>query len=459
MKTPSSILTIAGSDSGGGAGIQADLKTIAMLGGFGMSVITALTAQNSLGVTGIEAPTPDFVALQLTTVLDDMGADAAKTGMLFSEPIINAVADVLTDKEFPLVVDPVCVSQSGHALLQEDAVEALRGRMVPLADLLTPNRPEAELLSGMKIDSRESLDAAADKLMDMGAKAVLIKGGHFEESDMEAGRMADWLFVPGREPRVLEQPRVETTNTHGTGCCLSAAIATGLGQGLPLGSAVRRAQEYLNMGLRAGFAPGEGVGPPNHLHPLLRAQAGREVLEEMNEAAARLARVPSGHLLVPEVRMNIARALPWAEGPQDVAAFIGRITCDHNGRFLFPGAPAFGASSHIARVLLAAMAANPSVAAAAACRLNERTEEAMERAGLTLAWFDRADESEQTRHLDGGTMEWGTSHALSNAVDPLAVDVVCDNGGPGKEPVARVLGTDALDVVRKLESISVALRI
>ena len=357
------------------------------------------------------------------------------------------------------MVDPVCVSQSGHKLLQDDAVAALRERMLPLADLLTPNRPEAELLAGMEITDRASMDEAAARLMEMGARAVLIKGGHFDEDAMAAGRVADWLFAPGREARVLEQPRVDTNNTHGTGCCLSAAIATGLGQGLPLGRAVTRAQEYLNLGLRASFAPGKGYGPPNHSAPLVRARAAREILEEMDEAAARLAKVPSAQLIVPEVRMNIARALPWAQGPRDVAAFTGRISCDGRGRFLFPGAPAFGASSHIARVLLAAMAANPGVSACAACRLNDTVRAAMERAGLVLAWFDRADESESTRELDGGTMEWGTSRALAGAADPLAVDVVCDGGGQGKEPVARVLGRDALDVVDKLGRISIALRL
>ena len=432
---------------------------MSMLGGFGMSVITALTAQNSLGVTGIEAPSPEFVALQLSTVLDDFDVAAAKTGMLFSKPIINAVADGLVDKKFSLVVDPVCVSQSGHALLQDDAVDALRQRMIPLADLLTPNRPEAELLTGVDIVDRDSLDRAATALMEMGAGAVLIKGGHFDEADMARGRMMDWLYVPGREPRVLEQPRVETDNTHGTGCSLSAAIATGLGMELSLGQAVTQAQEFLNLGLRAGFAPGKGCGPINHLAPLVRAQAGRAILEELDKAAARLSLVPSAQRLVPEVRMNVARALPWADCPDDVAAFVGRITCDNHGRFVFPGPPAFGASSHIARVLLAATAANPRIHAAAACRLNDEIVSAMDRAGLTLAWFDRADESEATRELDGGTMEWGTREALSTAPDATAVDAVCDNGGPGKEPVARILGTDALDVVDKLARISVALRL
>jgi len=259
------ILTIAGSDSGGGAGIQADLKTIAALGGFGMSVITALTAQNGLGVRGIHAPEPGFVALQLETVRQGFDLDAAKTGMLFSAPIIEAVAAQLADKDFPLVVDPVSVSQSGHRLLEPEALEALKSRMLPLADLLTPNIPEAEALTGMDIQGPQQVPEAARRLLDMGARAVLIKGGHMESGAQEAAVVTDWLCLPGQTPEPMSAPRIETPNTHGTGCTLSAAIATLLGQGRDLREAVLRGREYLRTCLHAGYAPGKGFGPPDHM--------------------------------------------------------------------------------------------------------------------------------------------------------------------------------------------------
>ncbi len=268
--TPPCILTIAGSDSGGGAGIQADLKAMTALGGFGMSVITALTAQNGLGVTGIHAPDAEFVALQLTTVLDGFPVAGAKTGMLFSASIIEAVADVLdARKNFPLVVDPVSVSQSGHRLLREDAVQALVRRVLPLADLLTPNRPEAEMLAGMDIATEADAREAVRRILAMGPKAVLLKGGHFEGS----GDLIDWLGLPGSadgQPDIiaLSQPRVDTPNNHGTGCTLSAAIATCLGLGMDLLPAVQRAQRYLNLCLRESYTPGQGFGPPNHAAPL-----------------------------------------------------------------------------------------------------------------------------------------------------------------------------------------------
>lgn len=275
MRTAPCILTIAGSDSGGGAGIQADLKTMAMLGTFGMSVITALTAQNSVEVRAIHAPPPEFVALQLETVLDDFPVAAAKTGMLFSAGIIAAVAGVLRQrKSFPLVVDPVCVSQTGHALLQEDAVEALRREMLPLAGLVTPNRPEAELLSGLPLAGEGDVARVAGRLLDLGAGAVLLKGGHMPEA---GGEIVDFLCLPGCAPQALPMPRLDTRHTHGTGCTLSAAIAAHLGKGLALEDAVRAARVYLQEALRTGYGLGKGYGPPNHSHPL---EAARHPLEK-----------------------------------------------------------------------------------------------------------------------------------------------------------------------------------
>ena len=261
-------LTIAGSDSGGGAGIQADLKTFMMQGCYGLSVITALTAQNTRAVTAIEAPTPGFVAEQLRAVRADFPIRAAKTGMLFSEAIITAVADGLADKDFPLVVDPVCVAQSGARLLQAEAVEALKGRMFPLADLVTPNRHEAELLAGMPIVSREAATAVIRRLLGLGARAVLLKGGHFAVGEaVAAGFVADRLVLADGREWEFVRPHVATRNTHGTGCTLSAAIAAHLALGKALPEAVEAARDYLQLTLETAWDLGDGDGPVNHLAP------------------------------------------------------------------------------------------------------------------------------------------------------------------------------------------------
>jgi hydroxymethylpyrimidine/phosphomethylpyrimidine kinase len=251
-------LTVAGSDSGGGAGIQADLKTFSAFRVFGMSVITAVTAQNSLGVQGVVNLAPAFVAQQIASVLDDFGADAAKCGMLSTAPIIEAVAAALTERPVArLVVDPVMVAKSGDPLLDPDAREALVWRILPLALLVTPNVPEAEALAGIAVATREDMEEAARRIHALGARNVLVKGGHLK------GDAIDVLWN-GRAFTAFSAPRIDSGNTHGTGCTLSAAIAAGLALGRPVPDAVREAKAYVTAAIREGFAAGHGVGQLRH---------------------------------------------------------------------------------------------------------------------------------------------------------------------------------------------------
>ena len=262
-KTYRRVLTIAGSDSGGGAGIQADLKTIAANGGYGMSVITALTAQNTQGVKGIHPVPVDFVARQLDAVLPDIGADAVKIGMLYSAELIALVARKLREYGAAhVVLDPVMVAQSGDPLLREDAVEALKAHLVPLAEILTPNIPEAAALLGRKISGASEMPAAAIELAELGCRNVLVKGGHLEGKDSD-----DCLYLGDGKPVVrFPAVRVETRNNHGTGCTLSSAIAAFLARGDGVEAAVRRAKEYITGAIRAGAAYrlGHGHGPVHH---------------------------------------------------------------------------------------------------------------------------------------------------------------------------------------------------
>ena len=251
-------LTIAGSDSGGGAGIQADLKTFTAFRVFGMSVITAVTAQNSLGVQGVENLPPAFVALQLRSVLSDFGAGAAKCGMLSTAPIIEAVAATLADDPVDkLVVDPVMVAKSGDPLLQPDARQALIERVLPLALVVTPNLPEAESLAGIPVASRPDMEEAARRIHRLGPRYVLVKGGHLK------GEAIDLLWN-GKSFTAFRAPRIDSGNTHGTGCTLSAAIAAGLARGQAIGDAIRDAKAYVTRAIREGFAAGRGVGQLRH---------------------------------------------------------------------------------------------------------------------------------------------------------------------------------------------------
>ena len=251
-------LTIAGSDSGGGAGIQADLKTFSAFRVFGMSVITAVTAQNSLGVQGVENLPPAFVALQLRSVLSDFGAGAAKCGMLSTAPIIEAVAATLADNPVEkLVVDPVMVAKAGDVLLQPDARQALIERVLPLALVVTPNLPEAESLAGIPVASRADMEEAARRIHRLGPRYVLVKGGHLKGDAID-------LLWNGKAFTAFRAPRIDSGNTHGTGCTLSAAIAAGLARGQAIGDAIRDAKAYVTRAIREGFAAGRGVGQLRH---------------------------------------------------------------------------------------------------------------------------------------------------------------------------------------------------
>ena len=252
-------MTIAGSDSGGGAGIQADLKTFQALGVYGASTLTAITAQNTLGVFAVHEVPVDVIATQIDAVVADIGVDAAKTGMLSSAEIIATVAERVRHWHLErLVVDPVMVATSGDRLLREDAVQALIRELVPLALVLTPNLPEAEVLVGRSLGSDAEIRRAASEIADLGARAVLMKGGHVSSP------LATDLLFDGRSFYVFESERFDTPNTHGTGCTLSAAIAAGLAQGLSVVDAVGGAKRYVSEAIRRSTPLGHGHGPVAH---------------------------------------------------------------------------------------------------------------------------------------------------------------------------------------------------
>jgi hydroxymethylpyrimidine/phosphomethylpyrimidine kinase len=257
VATPRRVLAIAGSDSGGGAGIQADLKTMLALGVHGMTVVTAVTAQNSLGVQGYWELPPEAVRAQLGSVLGDIGADAVKTGMLASAAIVGAVCDELAQETAPLVVDPVAVSKHGDSLLSAGTLEVVRERLLPLATVVTPNLLEAELLTGMTISDEDGMLRAARVISAMGPQWVLVKGGHL------AGNPVDLLFDGSGAIRYPGE-RIPSVNTHGTGCTLASAIASCLALGADMPGAVKLAREYVTGAITGGFPLGAGIGPVDH---------------------------------------------------------------------------------------------------------------------------------------------------------------------------------------------------
>ena len=256
------VLIVAGSDSGGGAGLQADIKTVTALGGYAATAVTALTSQNTVGVQEIHDVPASFVASQMKSVMDDIGADCIKTGMLHTREVIDTVVDFCESRasHVPLVVDPVMVAKDGTRLIRRDTGETLKARLIPRAALITPNIPEAVTLTGSAISSPDEMEHVAAMLLTLGPKAVLLKGGHLE------GDIVRDLYVTERDMEVLESPRIRTRHTHGTGCTLASAVSVGIAQGLTVRDAVVRGRKYLRAAIETAPGYGAGHGPLNHAH-------------------------------------------------------------------------------------------------------------------------------------------------------------------------------------------------
>lgn len=438
------VLTIAGSDSGGGAGIQADVKTITVLGAFGTSVITALTAQNTLGVHGIHWVPVEFIKKQMDVVLEDIGADAVKTGMLGTPEIVRTVAEGLRSHGVKsLVVDPVMMAKGGHPLLSDEAGRVLREKLLPLAFVVTPNIPEAFKLTGIQIRSIEDMERAARSIAAMGPQNVVVKGGHLKD-----GEAVDILF-DGKATYEFKAPRIHNTNTHGTGCNFSAALATFLAQGNAVAEAVRMAKEFVSRAIAGGIKVGSGIGPANPYAEVARWKEREEVLDLLNSALEKLQELPLGHL-IPEVRSNLGFAVRDAVGAEDVAAIPGRIT-QIGRKIISCRGPSFGASRHIAKVILAAMRHDPECRAAMNIKFGPEILSACREAGLVVASFHRGEEPPQIKEMEGSTLEWGTDRAISSL--GRVPDVIYDEGDLGKEPMIRILGKTPSEVVEKLRRI------
>jgi hydroxymethylpyrimidine/phosphomethylpyrimidine kinase len=443
------VLTIAGSDSGGGAGIQADLKTITVLGGFGMSVITALTAQNTLGVQGVYEVPEDFVEKQFDSVATDIGIDAAKTGMLANSKIIRVVSKKLRQYGInKLVVDPVMVAKGGAPLIVNEAKKSLIEELLPLALIITPNIPEAEELAKIKVSSIDDMKKSAEIICGLGAKNVVVKGGHL------AGNPVDILY-DGKNFHEFTSERIDTKNTHGTGCTFSAAIATKLAERKSVFEAVKTAKEYTTAAIRFFLNIGSGHGPTNHLAHVLQESERYNCIQKLKAALQRLNAEKCGNI-IPEVQSNLGYALPYANKAEDIAAIPGRIIKIGEKTRTF-GDLAFGASSHIASIILSAMKYNMDYRCAMNIRFSEDIINICMSLGFDVDNFDRSDEPDDTKSKEGYSLKWGIDSVLSkrNSIP----DIIFDRGDLGKEPMIRVIGKKPADVVDKVLSISKRLKV
>jgi hydroxymethylpyrimidine kinase / phosphomethylpyrimidine kinase / thiamine-phosphate diphosphorylase len=429
------VLTIAGSDSVGGAGVEADLKAIASMGGHGEVSLTAVTAQNTSRVLDIFPLPPEQVVAQIEAVVQDARPDAVKTGMLHSAETVRAISPLLSDLGSSLVIDPVLFAGVGAALHKEGLIAAIIEDLLPLAKVITPNKEEAETLSGMTITDEDSRDKVGWKLLDMGPKAVLLKGGHLG-GDMSIDTLytKEWTLE-------LASPRLDR-NVHGAGCTLSSFIACGLAQGLDVREAVKGAKHRIFDSIAMSLPIGRGLDCINPMATLYKESMRPAVLESVRSAVATIEeRMPPMH--VPEVGMNLAYALPFPQGYDELCGVEGRLvrTGDRIGR---AGEVRFGGSRHIARVVMSAMNVDPASRCAMNVRFREETVEMLRSSGLSIGSFDRKDEPEMA-----SSMEWGTTEAIKGSGH--VPDVIFDRGGVGKEPMIRVLGRDPEQVLSKVK--------
>lgn len=447
MKIPVA-LTVAGSDSGGGAGIQADLKTFAALGVYGASAVVAITAQNTKSIKKVHEIPLEVVEEQINAVLEDVEVGAVKTGMLYNSKIVLTVAKLLRNYKLPLVVDPVILAKDGTQLLKGEAIEALVNELLPIATIVTPNIPEAERLTGILAKDVESIKLAAKKIVeDYGAKATVIKGGH-----LPGNESIDILYYEGKY-RELKTNKIATKNTHGTGCVFSAAITAELAKGKQIQEAVELAKNFVTQAINYSLPIGKGQGPVNPTSWLQIPAEKYNVLESMRKAIDILEQNSEVAKLIPEVQMNLVMALPkpYVKSIEHIAGVSGRIVkVGNKARASSP--PSFGASWHMARALLKTMEFDENIRAAANIKYSASIVSAANSIGFSTVSHERSEEPQELKKREGGSIPWLIEQAVKKF--GKVPDIVCDLGDWGKEPLLYVFGKDAIEVANKIVTIA-----
>lgn len=436
-------LSIAGSDSGAGAGIQADLKTFSALGVYGCTALTAITAQNTKRVSEIYELPRKVIKAQVMSVLHDFSPDVIKVGMVYSKQVIETVCTILRETKIPIILDPILAAGTGAALLRQDAFDEFVSELVPLCELVTPNKMEAEKLSGMKIKSEKQAIAAAEKIRSSGARNVIIKGGHFGNR-----QVTDLLIDSRSRVTKIARIRVNIEESHGSGCNFSAAAAAFLANGSSLEDACRRANDYVHTAIRTAVRVGKGLPVTNPLSSIYSDAMKYRVVEELRRSVEALGSLDGFHKLIPETQTNFVYALPDAKDTVQVAGVRGRIVKIGNA-----AVPAscieFGASRHVASAVLAFMAGRPDFRAA----INIRYERQLARICKNLfdtSSYDRQLEPPGVKRKEGSTMAWGIRTATLK--NPKA-EVIYHKGDLGKEPMINVFGRTPAEVLDKVARI------
>ena len=437
-------LTIAGSDSSGGAGIQEDLKTMMALGVHGMSAITSVTAQNTVEVRSVYDLPIGSIKDQIRAVVDDIGVDAVKTGMLHTSEIIGAVADELEMIRCPIVVDPVMISKSNTPLLLPEAKETLLKRIFPLATVVTPNAVEAEAITGLRVGTIEEGKKAAEKITEMGPKSVLVKGGHI----FETHKAIDILLHDGSFT-LLTGERFDTKDTHGTGCSFASAIAAGLAKGLTVTESALEAKDFVNTSIKYGLRIGRGSGPLNPAARLLNDAEKYKIIEEVHKAAGMFEGCADVKNII-TAQTNIGMALSYAVGVKDVASIEGCFGKTREGVKAF-GCPSFGVDNKVVRMILAIREFDESRKAAISLRYCEDTRKALEEMGFTVSFYDTKDKHREDRDDGCESMYWAAEQSVKRV--GKIPDAIVSIGKRGDDGTLIVLGESAEKVA------SIALKI
>jgi hydroxymethylpyrimidine/phosphomethylpyrimidine kinase len=430
MSKVSVILTIAGSDSGGGAGVEADIKTISSMGLHPACAITSVTSQNTTGVLSAYDLPCEVISSQADAVCDDMDIKWAKSGMLSSSAIISTVAEIVKKHGLKLVVDPVMSAEAGGDLLRKDAVSTLKDELLPLSEVVTPNINEAIILSGMQIRSVDDAKEAAKIISFTGVRNVIVTGGHLDASDILYQSENDtYTIIPGTFVK---------GGTHGSGCTYSAALASCLAQGYGIDKAAKMAKDFVVEAIKGSVHIGKGVGPVNQLSHVLHNAEKYVVMEDVKEGVGILRRCKNFAGIIPEVGCNIAMSLSDAASTSEVVALTGRIV-KVNGAPQVVGDVEFGASSHVARIILTAMKYDSKSRSAVNISYSEELLDICRELDLSISSFSREEEPEDTH-----TMDWGTTDSIERHGG--VPDIIYDKGGVGKESMIRVIGHSATEV-------------
>jgi hydroxymethylpyrimidine kinase / phosphomethylpyrimidine kinase / thiamine-phosphate diphosphorylase len=437
-------LSVAGSDSGAGAGIQADLKMFSALGVYGCTVITAITAQNTKQVAEIFEISPSMVEQQIRSVMIDMRPNAIKIGMVYSTPIIDTVYRSLKKtSKIPIVLDPILAAGTGAKLLRAEAYKSFVSKLIPTCTLITPNRIEAEKLADIVIKTENDAIEAARKIKKLGAENVIVKGGHFGSA-----HVTDLLLNSKGNIIKFTNPRLEIKEIHGSGCNFSSAVTAYLAKGVALTEACKIANEYVHIAIRNAVTIGRGLPIANPLSIIYRDASRYGTLAELQQAAEQVSMLDGFYRLIPETQTNFAYALLNAVDISDVAAVRGRIIKIEN-----TAAPAsyikFGASSHVASAVIAYMSVKPDFRSAINIRFDERIVNVC-KSLFSVASYDRTKEPKKIKRKEGSSVSWGILAALSR--NPRA-DVIYHTGDIGKEPMITLFGRSPAEIVERIKRI------